>query len=47
MKSQGHVTPDSFTHGTSAQRVSWFKARLDSGSINSCDTFGAMGQPLQ
>lgn len=47
MQSQGHVTPDSFTHGTSAQRVSWFKAGLDSGSVDSCDTFAAMGQPLQ
>lgn len=47
MKSQGHVTPDSFTHSTSAQQISWFKARLDSGSINPCDKFGAVGQPLQ
>jgi len=39
MEYQGHVTPDSFTHGTSAQRVQWFKAGLDSGDIGSCNTF--------
>jgi uncharacterized protein len=39
MESQGHVAPDSFTHGTSAQRVQWFQAGLDSGSIESCNTF--------
>ena len=33
------VTPDSFTHGTSQQRVSWFKRGLESGNIQSCDTF--------
>ena len=42
-ESQGRVTPDSFTHGTSAQRVSWFEAGLESGDVNSCDTFEAMG----
>jgi uncharacterized protein len=44
MESQGRVTPDSFTHGTSAQRVSWFEAGLESGDVNSCDTFEARGQ---
>jgi uncharacterized protein len=39
MESQGRVTPDSFTHGTSSQRVSWFKMGLESGDINSCNTF--------
>jgi predicted metalloprotease len=39
--STGHVSPDSFTHGTSAQRTSWFSKGLDSGSIASCDTFGS------
>jgi uncharacterized protein len=39
--STGHVSPDSFTHGTSAQRTSWFNKGLDSGSIASCDTFGS------
>jgi predicted metalloprotease len=41
MQSQGQVTPDSFTHGSSAQRVSWFKTGLESGDINSCNTFEA------
>lgn len=36
---QGRASPDSFTHGTSAQRVSWFKTGLDSGDIDSCNTF--------
>ena len=44
MESQGQVTPDSFTHGSSEQRVSWFKTGLESGDINSCNTFDAMNQ---
>jgi predicted metalloprotease len=36
---QGRVSPDSFTHGTSAQRVNWFEAGLESGEIDSCNTF--------
>jgi predicted metalloprotease len=40
-RSQGHVTPDSFTHGSSAQRVSWFRRGFQSGEIGSCDTFKA------
>jgi predicted metalloprotease len=36
----GHVTPDSFTHGTSAQRMMWFRKGFDSGTIVACDTFG-------
>lgn len=39
---QGRVSPDSFTHGTSAQRVNWFKTGLESGDIDSCNTFEAM-----
>lgn len=39
---QGQVSPDSFTHGTSSQRVSWFKTGLESGDMNSCDTFDSM-----
>jgi predicted metalloprotease len=35
----GHVTPESFTHGTSQQRVTWFKKGLDAGDIDQCDTF--------
>ncbi|WP_428943717.1 KPN_02809 family neutral zinc metallopeptidase [Pantoea sp. FN060301] len=38
-KSQGHVVPDSFTHGTSQQRYSWFKKGFDSGNPGQCDTF--------
>jgi hypothetical protein len=44
MESQGRVAPDSFTHGTSAQRVSWFQTGLQSGDVNSCNTFEVMGQ---
>lgn len=40
-KSQGHVVPDSFTHGTSAQRMRWFNVGLESGSLKACDTFSA------
>nr|MBP8207474.1 neutral zinc metallopeptidase [Acinetobacter sp.] len=35
----GQVVPDSFTHGTSQQRMTWFKKGLTSGRIDSCDTF--------
>lgn len=38
---QGRVVPDSFTHGTSAQRVHWFKAGFGTGEVNKCDTFNA------
>ena len=37
--STGHVTPDSFTHGSSAQRMHWFQQGFDSGSIAACNTF--------
>ncbi len=37
----GYVVPESFTHGTSAQRVRWFKRGLETGDMRSCDTFGA------
>lgn len=40
-QSQGHVTPDSFTHGTSVQRVRWFKLGFDTGDISQGDTFSA------
>ena len=33
------INPDSFTHGTSAQRVQWFKTGLQYGDMNRCDTF--------
>ena len=35
----GRVRPDTFTHGTSAQRVRWFRRGFDSGSSDHCDTF--------
>jgi predicted metalloprotease len=35
----GQVVPDSFTHGTSAQRMQWFQTGLKSGDLNRCDTF--------
>ena len=38
-QSQGRVVPDSFTHGTSAQRVRWFNNGLQNGSVKACDTF--------
>ncbi len=38
-KTQGYVVPDSFNHGTSAQRSRWFKRGFDSGRMDSCDTF--------
>lgn len=40
-QSQGTVVPDSFTHGSSAQRVRWFKKGIDSGEVAQCDTFTA------
>ena len=40
-QSQGYVTPDAFTHGSSAQRVRWFKQGMQAGTIDSCDTFNA------
>jgi len=40
-QSQGRVVPDSFTHGTSEQRYSWFKRGFDSGNYKDCDTFAA------
>jgi uncharacterized protein len=38
-RSQGYVVPESFTHGSSEQRVRWFKRGMDTGDMNSCDTF--------
>jgi predicted metalloprotease len=40
-RATGTVEPDSFTHGTSAQRVRWFTRGYESGSTQACDTFGA------
>ena len=38
---RGYVVPDAFTHGSSEQRVRWFRQGLQTGDINSCDTFNA------
>jgi len=40
-ESQGYIVPDSFTHGSSAQRVRWFQRGLDGGRVDGCDTFSA------
>ena len=40
-RAQGYVVPESFTHGSSAQRATWFKKGLQTGDTNQCDTFGA------
>jgi len=38
-RSQGYVVPESFNHGTSAQRMRWFKRGFDTGDMKACDTF--------
>lgn len=40
-RSSGMVKPDSFTHGSSKQRVRWFKRGLEQGKLSACDTFSA------
>jgi predicted metalloprotease len=40
-QARGYVVPDSFTHGSSAERVRWFKTGFTSGNVKSCDTFSA------
>ena len=40
-QSRGYVTPESFTHGSAAQRVRWFRQGIETGSLNSCDTFAS------
>lgn len=40
-ETQGYVVPESFTHGTSQQRVSWFNQGMTKGELNACDTFGS------
>jgi len=40
-RTRGRVMPDSFTHGTSAQRQRWLRQGYDSGDLNACDTFNS------
>ena len=40
-QSRGYVAPESFTHGSSEQRVRWFKRGFESGDVKTCDTFAA------
>jgi hypothetical protein len=40
-QAQGYVVPDSFTHGSSAQRVRWFQRGFSTGDMDQCDTFNA------
>jgi hypothetical protein len=40
-QSQGYAVPDSFTHGSSQQRVRWFRTGFESGSMRACNTFEA------
>lgn len=40
-QAQGYITPESFTHGSAAQRIKWFKTGLNNGDVASCDTFQA------
>ena len=40
-RARGYVVPESFTHGSSAQRVRWFKRGFESGTLQQCDTFNA------
>ena len=40
-QTQGYIVPEGFTHGSSEQRVRWFKRGLESGDLRNCDTFAA------
>jgi predicted metalloprotease len=42
-RSQGYVVPEGFTHGTSEQRVRWFRTGLETGDLKQCDTFAGRG----
>ncbi len=42
---RGRVSPESFTHGSSAQRVQWFRRGLERGQVSYCDTFGGPDRP--
>jgi predicted metalloprotease len=40
-QASGYVVPDAFTHGSSEQRVRWFRRGFDKGDMRACDTFSA------
>ena len=42
--SKGRVSPESFTHGSSAQRVEWFRRGMQAGDPAACDTFARLTQ---
>ena len=42
-QAQGYAVPDSFTHGSAAQRVRWFRVGLEQGNLRACDTFSVAG----
>jgi predicted metalloprotease len=44
---QGHVQPDTFTHGTSEQRKYWFKLGYTTGDVSQADTFAKYGYNLR
>ena len=46
-RTTGQVRPESFTHGTAAQRSSWFRRGYEAGSAKACDTFGAGGEEAE
>ena len=46
-QTQGTVVPESFTHGSSQQRVTWFRRGLESGSMKNCDTFASNDRPAR
>jgi predicted metalloprotease len=46
MQSRGYIAPESFTHGTSEQRMRWFKRGLNTGDAASCDTFAQRDENL-
>ena len=41
-QAKGRVTPETFTHGTAAQRTHWFKRGLEKGEVAACDTFKSL-----
>ena len=45
-RAQGRVAPESFTHGSSQQRVEWLRRGLQQGTLDACDTFGSAGVHL-